>query len=413
MHTRPSLIVPVPLLIAILSFGCSVAGPSESDPHDTPGTSTPYGTLSFHINDSISVEIPGEKTGRLLTLRNGQETLQLPALDSNCYEVPVFNGLICLDDSGRGTWTDVLRPGESPYQVNCSWAPGTATTGLSGAPDSTLWRLAFGTEDPWFGDLVIRVDSEGRAEGTIETATGDFRFLHGSIKAGQLILQTFDGAHLFRFSGEVGNGQIANGWFSSGNHYGTPFTGAFLDEADTPLSEGQQAEWTGAAIEFSGKDLYGNDRSWSWSDAQDSIHVLSIMGSWCPNCLDEHRLLHELMSEFPRMQVHTLAFERGLDQSNGEKLALRRLKQYHEQLELWRYEGRWDVTLVGPASKSEARRLLPFVDRVVSFPTTVVLHPAAPQPWIHSGFNGPATGAKYELERSALAAALSGRLESH
>lgn len=402
-------------LVVSLCMGCSNAKDPEPTTEKPPKAPALSGTLRFQINDSVTVDIPTEKTASALTMRNGEEILRLPALDSTCYEVPVFNGLICLDETGRGTWTDVLRVGETPYEVKCYWEPNEGEEVLRSGKemDSTVWRLAFGEGDPWLGDLVLRVDQAGYAEGTIETATGDFRFLHGSLKGGLLALQTFDGAHLFRFSGEMEEQEITRGWFSSGNHYGTPFSGAPLTDYDAPLSQGNSATWTGQDIQFSGKDLFGNPVSWSWSNASDSIHVISIMGSWCPNCMDEHRLLHELMSEFPDMQVHTLAFERGLDRVNGEKNALRRLKQYYEQLELWRHEDRWDVTLVGPASKSEAQALLPFVDRVVSFPTTIVLHPEASTPWIHSGFNGPATGAKYELERSALTSAISGRLENH
>lgn len=413
MGVRLSLVASVLALAVSLGVGCSEEKGAQPTTAQTQETSALSGALRFHINDSVSVNIPAARTAGLLTLSNGPETLRLAALDSTCYEVPVFNGIICLDETGQGTWTDVLRVGEAPYQVSCSWEPNGSFARPAGKLDSSVWRLSFGEKDPWYGDLVLRVDPEGRAEGTIETATGDFRFLHGTVNAGLLTLQTFDGAHLFRFSGEVGEQQITKGWFSSGNHYGTPFSGVPLSEGSTPLSEGNRASWTGEPIQFSGKDLYGNPMSWSWSNAQDSIHVISIMGSWCPNCMDEHRLLHELMSEFPKMQVHTLAFERGLNTPHGEKNALRRLKQYYEQLELWRHEGRWDVTLAGPASKSDAQRLLPFIDRVVSFPTTIVLHPEVQTPWFHSGFNGPATGAKYELERSALASAISGRSESH
>jgi len=112
------------------------------------------------------------------------------------------------------------------------------------------------------------------------------------------------------------------------------------------------------------------------------------------------------------VRVHTLAFERGTERDNGEKTALNRLKAYSEEMELWRYEGRWDITLVGPASKKEAQQRLPFLDKVVSFPTTVILHPQSDQPWVHSGFNGPATGAKFDLEKKRFYAAISGPSES-
>ena len=129
--------------------------------------------------------------------------------------------------------------------------------------------------------------------------------------------------------------------------------------------------------------------------------------------MDEHRLLAGLMDKHTNVHVHTLAFERGLDRENGREMALNRLRAYSESMGLTRYPDRWHVNLVGPASKKQAQQLLPFLDRVVSFPTSLVLSPGADRPWIHSGFNGPATGVKYDLERARFAAAVSGSQESH
>ena len=407
-----------PLFVAAFSCACvgactSADNPSQGDTESSAYT-TGKGVLVFAINDSTKIEIPAERHSDALILHNGEETLRLSTEDSSCYRVPIFSGLLCLDHSGRGNWTDVLRIGDDPYRVPCSWQTRAHSPMLLEEPDTSAWRLSFGSETPWYGDLHLRLDGRGTAEATIETATGDFRFLHGSVKEGQITLQTFDGAHLFLFTGAVEGDRIVNGWFASGIHFGTPFTGLPLTSDAPSLSSGQRAEWTGLDVKYQGKTRQGNEVAWSWDSAQgDTVHVLSIMGSWCPNCLDEHRLLMELMREFPLMKVHTLAFERGIDAPSGEKRALNRLKDYSEQMELWRHPDRWSVTLAGPASKTEAQKRLPFIDRVVSFPTTIVLHPGAEEPWIHSGFNGPATGVKYDLEKSALAAAINGLTESH
>ncbi len=405
------------VIMALFTAGCGETPlPTPSNPHDEHTGAN--GWLVFHIHDSSDIRIPGERRGDHFSLSNGAETLALRRLDPLCHEVPIFSGTICWNGDDSGVWTDVLRTGDVPYQVPCSWlASGDGAEEQHPRPlapvDTSTWRLTFGTESPWYGDLVLRVDASGKAEGTIETATGDFRYLHGEVDDQKWVLQTFDGAHLFKFTGLFEGDSITNGWFASGHHYGTPLRGTRRSSSHPPLSEGQQAQWTGAPISFKGKSLIADDIDWVWDEHRDSVHVLSIMGSWCPNCLDEHRLLHEMLAVFPEARVHTLAFERGLDQENGEKRALRRLKKYAEEMELWRYDDRWDIALVGPASKSEARNLLPFLDQVVSFPTTIVLHPNAESPWIHSGFNGPATGAKYDMERSALAAAISGRLGNH
>lgn len=394
-------------------FGCGSTTPNLPSP-DAASGSTVSGTLVFHLSDTIKVQIPVDSSPEGLVLKNGPERLVLLPIDSTCYRVPVFDGTLCLDREGKGIWTDVLRTGETPYTIDIELIEGEPTPSQDGAWGATeIWRMAFGNDDPWFGDLVLNRSSTGRLKGTIETATGDFRFLHGEEANGTLTLQTFDGAHLFHFSANTSvKDSLVGGVFSSGNHYQTPFLAHLKSESDAPLASGNQAAWTQEPIGYAGKDLFGNLTEWVWSTSDSAVHVLSVMGSWCPNCMDEHRLLADLMKSHPNMHVHTLAFERGLDRVNGEKMAINRLKQYSESMELWRYPNRWHVNLVGPASKTEAQKRLPFLDKVVSFPTSIVLVPGADQPWIHSGFNGPATGAKYELERSRFTQVISGLQES-
>ena len=397
----------------LLVMGC---GPSPEEGSKTPDAQggTGHGYLDFALNDSTRVAIPGERTPDGLILRNGAERLDLTPTDTGCLTVPVFDGSLCLDgDSGR--WTDAMRFGDAPYSVPVSWRWSDPPSRTAAPPSDTLeWRLEFGVDDPWYGDLHLFNTTDGRSTGTIETATGDFRFLHGHLEDGFLRLQTFDGAHLFLFTAEVGADRtLKEGVFHSGTHYSTTFTGNPLRPDDTPLSEGKKAQWTGLDVGYSGIDANGDSVTWKWNMEGNTTHVISVMGSWCPNCMDEHRMLLDLVRDRSDVVVHTLAFERGLDRPNGEEAALRRLRTYATSMGLSDLAHRWKITLAGPASKTAAQERLPFLDKVVSFPTTVVLNPGHPEPWIHSGFNGPATGALHTIERAAFSSALSGPLGNH
>lgn len=369
----------------------------------------------FALTDSSEVRIPGVKYGSTWSLLNGPETLVLlePNDSTGCLQVPVFAGSICIGADGRGAWTDVLRP--DSYSVPLVWEEGAAPSIETHGPDTLSWRLTFGHEDPWYGDLFVTASAQGGLTGTISTATGDFRYLHGAwTDAGELTLQTFDGAHLFLFTAtREASGSLSHGRFYSGTHYSTPFTGEHLVRSHTPLSQGKQALWTGETLGYKGLDLNGEPVFWS-ARRLTHPHLLSVMGSWCPNCMDEHRLILDLMAQFPSLEVHTLAFERGLDRDGGIKSALARLKRYAQEMGVTQWEDRWHTTLVGPASKTAARDSLPFLDQVISFPTTIVVSPSLPEPWIHSGFNGPATGPAYDLEKARFVRALNGgSQESH
>ena len=367
-----------------------------------------HGSLTFQLNDTDEVVIPGHWRGDTLILHNADEALILAPSDSsgNAWSVPVFDGTIALVND-TGYWKDNLRDGD--YRVPVQWkACDEHEPATQWADDTLSWLLSFGNQDPWFGQLYLR-QAGPLCRGSIATSTGDFRYLHGHIaETGDIRLQTFDGAHLFYFKGRLSaEGDIVDGLFLSGNHFSTPFVGTRNPDSMPGLANAPQAQWTGLPVTYSGVSIDGDSVWWSGKGAK-GVHILSVMGSWCPNCMDEHRLLRELSALHPNLTVHTLAFERGLTQNQGQERALRRLSRYAEQVGLDNGTSRWTTTLVGPASKTEAQKALPFLDRVVSFPTTVVLREGQEAPWIHSGFNGPAMGPAHELEVARFASAISG-----
>jgi len=391
------------VMVVLLSH-CTSSGPSETESPDTAGS------LVFDLNDSTTVSIPGEWMGDTLMLRNGAEKLALLPIanQSRMWSVPVFDGTLSLTED-TGQWHDVLRPGE--YRVTTRWEPGNTAHPASWTGDTLSWALTFGGDDPWFGQLFLQRSGD-QCRGSIATATGDFRHLHGTLSDSDLVLQTFDGAHLFRFAGSIdAAGAILNGVFHSGNHYSTPFSGRPVDPSSSSLEDAPMASWTGLPVQYSGLDLLGDSVRWE-AGGSEGIHVLSVMGSWCPNCMDEHRLLMSMMDRFPNLHVHTLAFERGVEREGGIDADLARLSRYSTQMGLTRFGDRWRILLVGPASKTQAQLALPFLDRVVSFPTSIVSSPHQEEPWIHSGFNGPAMGTAHDLEIARFAQAISGSSES-
>lgn len=401
----------VPLAaVVILLFGCNTPPAADSD-HADARPDGRHGELVFLLNDSDDVRIPGHWHGDTLSLHNAQETLVLLPQGPDSWSIPVFDGTLSIVGD-TGSWTDVLRPGN--YRVPARWEEGgDPHQDGTWSTDTLSWLLAFGKDDPWFGQLFIQRDGEA-CRGSIATSTGDFRFLHGHLRGnGAFVLQTFDGAHLFRFSGFVdAGGDIEEGLFLSGNHYSTPFTGRSIAASESGLTEAPIAQWTGDPVAYTALDLSGDTVAWQASQAP-GVHILSVMGSWCPNCMDEHRLLLDLVERHPEVHVHTLAFERGVDldhpDSEANGAAIERMKRYAAQMGVDRHADRWHIRVAGPASKSKAQQTLPFLDKVVSFPTTVIMGVNGKStPWIHSGFNGPATGPAHDLELARFEAAISG-----
>jgi thiol-disulfide isomerase/thioredoxin len=127
----------------------------------------------------------------------------------------------------------------------------------------------------------------------------------------------------------------------------------------------------------------------------DSLIVLDILGTWCPNCMDEVRLLAGLTA--PNARFVSIAFERDTVTSEAYK----RLDDFASEMQM-----EWGVYFGGRASKRVAADAFPFLDRVVSFPTTLFIQ--GNQVTVHTGFNGPATGLRYKSELTRFADQLNG-----
>ena len=344
--------------------------------------------LSFVLNDSTRARVQLDAEDGEWIVRNGGEAIRLEQISDDYYHVPVFNGSIKMINSAQGAWTDSLRPqgADGPYQVEVER--------LSESIEAS--KAITGTWDVWFGESSLLQEGEARSQldlqtvgneihGTMRTPTGDYRYLSGSFDGAQLVLQTFDGAHLFRFDANMENGGWTLGNFYSGNHYHVNWSGrpaqpwpsdASVEHIETPLD----------SLIVRCIDREGNPMTLSLLPEAGHVKIVDILGTWCPNCMDEVRLLSSLTSE--HLERLSVAFER----PERADAAYLRIDDFTREMDV-----NWDVVLGGAASKQVAASAFPFLDEVISFPTTLFIqHDGTVH--IHSGFNGPATGDHHQAE---------------
>ena len=381
--------VSVGLLCLIVIAGCRNAHKEHS---------AKLYTASFGTEPVTTVLV--ERSNSSWVVRNGEERVVLrPTDQEEVYALPVFGGSLAGEWVGgvwRGHWTDSLRPNN--YRVPITLSPIVNHRSTAGPKTSSRWQTSQG---------VLLLDSrEDSVWATISTATGDYRYLAGTKKDKNLTFSTFDGAHLFRFHATMEGDSLVNGSFLSGTHYQTSFEGVLL-EGEQNWQSGRQA-YNGGDIYIKGISPEGDTIIWNEEillSAGKYGLVVDIMGTWCPNCMDEARLLKEFAPQHPNVQFVSLAFER-----NTDKKALARLKQFQRELGL-----SWDVLLGGRANKRVAAETIGIVDTVHSFPTTIFWSLGA-DPVIHTGFNGPATGEGYAAERQFFQSQLlkiNGRSKNH
>jgi thiol-disulfide isomerase/thioredoxin len=226
--------------------------------------------------------------------------------------------------------------------------------------------------------------------GTFLTTTGDYRYLEGIMDGNTMKVSAFDGSHAFLFIAEIKEDTM-NGTFYSGNHWQEPFTAKRNESYELPdandltfLKDGYET------LEFSFPDTEGHVVSLTDEQFKNKVVVVQVMGSWCPNCLDESKYY----SEYYNLQNHNdiefvaLAFEYALTEED----AFYNIKRLKDDIGI-----SYPILLAqyGSSDKVKAQEKLPMLNHILSYPTSIFIDKKGKVRKIHTGFNGPATGEKY------------------
>lgn len=342
-------------------------------------------------------EIVKEDTTYRFNLLNGEETLRGGTLergeDSIKLEVPVFDTwfIAAVDENGMaGHWynnpENEIIPFSAVHDVNKRFeyenSPGFNITGR--------WEAGFYNppgEDPTFTvskALGIFEQSGRDVTGTFLTPTGDYRFLTGIVDGRNLKLSTFDGAHAYLFKGRFENNRL-EGDFWSGIDGHKKWMAERNDQYQLPDAGSMTEIVTDKEVTFSFPDLDGNMVTYPSEKYNGKVVIVQVMGSWCPNCMDETAFLARLHEENKEegLEVIALAFEVTPDQKKAAENVRKLKKQYNAD---------YDFLIAGTASKKEASEKLPFLSGVSSFPTTIFIDRKGNVASVHTGYTGPATG---------------------
>jgi thiol-disulfide isomerase/thioredoxin len=125
----------------------------------------------------------------------------------------------------------------------------------------------------------------------------------------------------------------------------------------------------------------------SLSDLQfkNRVVLLQVMGSWCPNCMDESAYLSELYKKYKSngLEIIALAFEKTTDFKTAQQ-QVKRLKN--------RFGIEYNMLITQLSGKEKASETLSALNKISAFPTLLFLNRSHQVVRIHTGFNGPATG---------------------
>jgi thiol-disulfide isomerase/thioredoxin len=348
---------------------------------------------------------------KVLYIRNAGERLLVDNIgyqgDSVLIRLPFFESqlraVVTAEGNLRGVW---LKRGADNYQVmpfEAVYNNAQRFAAGGGVPKGVAgrWRAVFRSTRK--DDSSLRVgefQQEGdRVTGTFLDPTGDFRYLEGVMDGDSLRLSCFDGGHAFYFTARLEeDGKLSGGQYFSGAAGYETWT-AVKDASAALPDEFTLTKWNKDAgpLAFTFKDIEGRTVSLSEKRFKGKVVLIQIMGSWCPNCMDETRFLSTFYSEYRSkgVEIIGLAYERTTDFARSQA-SLRSFQQ--------RFRVKYPMLITGVAvgDPKRAEKTLPQLQEIVGFPTTIFLDKTGKISRIHTGFSGPGTGSHYEEQKKEI-----------
>jgi len=338
-------------------------------------------------------------------ITNASEKLRVDSIrrsgDSLLVEMPFFDSRMTARELPGGvitgywfkgtTGADAIMPFKATPGITTRFEAieGAAVRNISGR-----YAVSFVRPDGSIRKSVAEFSQKGnRLTGTFLNPSGDYRFLEGIVTGDSLMLSCFDGSHAYYFGARVGDdGSLQNGIYCAGIRYKEPWTAVKNDAAKVYdsgaimyLRDGEER------LNFRFPDLDSNMVSINEERFRNKVVVIQIMGSWCPNCMDETAFLADWYKKNRNrgVEVIALAYEYTKDFRKAER-SLRKFQQRHDV----QYPMLNTGVLSADSLKTE--KTLPQMTPIKAFPTTIFIGRDGKVKEVHPGFEGPGTGEYYE-----------------
>ncbi len=317
--------------------------------------------------------------------------IRMPFFDSE------FKAAVYLNGSLQGKWIRHLA--DKDVDIDFYAQPGKSERFAVSKPAT---RNVTGRWPTWFYDTPGKDSSFAVGEfeqtgsqvtGTFLTPSGDYRYLQGVVDGDTLKLSTFDGSHAYLFTALVENDStLSNGTFLAGITAKQQFSArkdssARLQDATTLNT----VKEPGATLDFKFPDLSGKPVSIKDERFKNKAVIVQISGSWCPNCMDETAYLSDWYKKNKDrgVEIVMLTYERTTDFEKSKKAAAGFAKKFDVTYPVL-------ITGVTPSDPQKTEKTLPQLTGLKGFPTTIYLDRSGKVVEVHTGFNGPGTGAHYE-----------------
>ena len=364
--------------ISMALFSCSQPEPKaeEATGQDFIG--------SIVQNDSTRVSFNAHLDENVLTFYNGvQESFEvaLSGEDTLRGTFPVFASdlwLVATEDGYRGEY---YRTDANNYRLPLELVSGRMIYDQSPTEFSNQYAITRYIGDQEKPALLQLSKKDGILVGTIATSTGDSRFMTGYEVEGGFELMGFDGRFIYKVSAKVTDGNIeGHVWAGMTGYYtfsGTADESAVLEnpeEMSKLRDDYTHIEWHLPGL--NGDTVHFDSRTIT------KPTILAIQGSWCPNCMDEGRVLDQYYREFEgAIDVYGLSYE----YSGSLEKATAAVQKMERDLGT-----SFPMVIATYSPKQDRNAVLP-LEQIRSYPTSIMLDHKGNVVKIHTGFYGPST----------------------
>ena len=345
-----------------------------------------------------------KKNGKpVIYILNGKERFRVDSVrmtvDSVFIKMPLFESYFkaaASNNNWTGVWTKETSKGtqQMPFVAGPAATRFPLTEGAARFTITGRWEADFDSDSSTALNAVAEFEQRGNAlTGTFLTTTGDYRYLSGIVTGNKLKLSTFDGGHAFLFTADiVGTNKIRNGKFYSGASFVDEWTAQKKSSAIVPPNASAMYLKPGETnLDFRFPDLDSNLVSINDDRFKNKVVVIQLMGSWCPNCMDETAFLSEYYTANKNRGVEVLGL--AYEYTSNFARAKQGLLKFKN-----RFNVRYPLLFTGVSILDELRteKTLPQVTPIKVFPSSIIIDKKGVVRKLDNGFYGPGTGIHYE-----------------
>ena len=283
----------------------------------------------------FNMQVSKEKTGTYFYIINADEKIRVGPVsltnDSVNFAMPVFESSFKTKRNTDGSFQGIWNKGTTgefqnwpfyayPNQIyRFAKNQGSAKYNISGKWDVTITRPN-GTPRKALAEFE---QSGDKLTGSFLTPSGDYRFLEGIVTGDSLKLSTFDGSHAYTFYAKIASAEKITGGVYLAGYSGKETWSAVKDQnVKEPVQEQPTKLKPGESkLNFTFNDLEGKPVSINDERFKNKVVVVQLMGSWCPNCMDETKFLSDFYNKYRSKGVEmvSLAYEYSTDINVREK----------------------------------------------------------------------------------------------